>query len=171
MTIKLLGSGVLLISLAFGPLACSESDSLADLGSISGTASMLSLEVYKSPTCGCCNKWISHLEDNSFEVAHHNQSNLSAFKAEQGIAPRYQSCHTAVSSDGYVFEGHIPAKLIRQFLRDKPAGSIGLAAPGMPAGSPGMEMGQRFDPYAVLLLKADGSAEVYAQITLQKEQY
>jgi len=170
-TIKLLGSGALLIALAFGPLACSESDSLTASGSTSGTASMLSLEVYRSPTCGCCNKWINHLEDNSFEVARHNQSNLSVFKAEQGIASRYQSCHTAVSSDGYVFEGHIPAKLIQQFLRDKPAGSIGLAVPDMPAGSPGMEMGQRFDPYAVLLLKANGSNEVYAQITRPQEQH
>ena len=128
------------------------------------------------PSCGCCKKWIEHLSadntgDHEFKVYAHNNSKLEQLKANKGIAPRYQSCHTALSIEGYVFEGHIPAKIIKQFLANKPSDAIGLSVPGMPAGSPGMEMGNRFSPYDVLLLRKDGSSEIYAHITLQKEQY
>ncbi|MCF7982005.1 MAG: hypothetical protein K9K86_08470 [Pseudomonadales bacterium] len=90
-------------------------------------------------------------------------SNVSAIKAKYGIEPRYRSCHTAVV-DGYVFEGHIPAHVIRQFLTEKPQNVIGLSVPGMSAGSPGMEVGDRHDSYDVLLLKQDGSTQVYVYI-------
>ncbi|MGB2130858.1 MAG: DUF411 domain-containing protein, partial [Marinobacterium sp.] len=83
----------------------------------------------------------------------------------------FQSCHTAVSESGYVFEGHVPARLVKQFLANPPEGALGLTAPGMPMGSPGMEMGSRFDPYQVLLMKQDGGYEVYANIERQSEQY
>jgi len=129
------------------------------------------LEVYKKPTCRCCSTWMVHLEDQGIETNAHHIKYLSAFKAEKSIPPRFQSCHTAVSQDGYVFEGHIPAKYIHQFLQEKPDGAIGLAVPAMPVGSPGMEAGRHFRPYAVLLLKGDGSAEIYAQIKTQEEQY
>ncbi|WP_369802079.1 DUF411 domain-containing protein [Microbulbifer sp. Q7] len=82
-----------------------------------------------------------------------------------------QSCHTSVSADGYVFEGHIPAKLIRQFLRNPPAGARGLAVPAMPLGSPGMEVGDRFTPYKVLQLNRDGSTSVYANIDHFEQQH
>ena len=73
-----------------------------------------------------------------------------------------QSCHTGVSADGYFFEGHIPAKFVTAFLANPPENAAGLAVPGMPAGSPGMEMGDRFNPYSVILVKKDGTTEVYA---------
>ena len=122
------------------------------------------LVVYKNPQCGCCGKWIKNINDFGFSSQVDAISNISAIKAKYGIEPRYQSCHTAVV-DGYAFEGHIPAHVIRQFLIEKPQNVIGLSVPGMPAGSPGMEMGDRHDAYDVLLLKQDGSTEVYAHIS------
>jgi hypothetical protein len=124
---------------------------------------VIQMEVFKQASCGCCVKWVDHIEGAGFEVNARNRVNLNAIKSEFGIQPRYQSCHTGVA-DGYVFEGHIPALLVQRFLKEKPANAIGLAVPGMPVGSPGMEMGERFDNYDVLLLKSDGSSEVYAHI-------
>lgn len=123
------------------------------------------LAVYKSPTCGCCEEWISHLQSHGLKSTIHHPDDLNVIKNRYQISPQYQSCHTAVSPEGYVFEGHVPAPLITRFLAEKPEGAIGLAVPGMPVGSPGMEMGQRFTPYDVLLLKSDGSNEVYFRIT------
>ena len=80
------------------------------------------------------------------------------------IEDEYRSCHTAVSSDGYIFEGHIPSEYITQFLTEKPANALGLSVPGMPHGSPGMEVGNHFMPYDVLVLFKDGTSKVYAQV-------
>jgi len=129
------------------------------------------LNVYKSPTCGCCVDWIEHAEENGFETQAFHPRNLDQMKLEMGIQRHFQSCHTAVSESGYVFEGHVPARLVKQFLANPPEGALGLTAPGMPMGSPGMEMGSRFDPYQVLLMKQDGGYEVYANIERQSEQY
>lgn len=131
------------------------------------------LTVNKSPTCGCCSDWVSHVNDYGFKAIAVDQNNLSlsALKTENGIQPRYRSCHTAITKDGYVFEGHVPAKFIKQFLKDKPQGAIGLTVPAMPVGTPGMERGKKFMPYQVFLLKADGSSEVYATVVTQQEQY
>jgi hypothetical protein len=123
------------------------------------------LTVYKSPTCGCCKAWVEHLNDAGFKNSIRHMADLNGLKADKGIAPQYQSCHTAISDDGYVFEGHIPARYIEQFLTAPPEDALGLAVPGMPVGSPGMEMGDRFKPYQVLLLKRDGSTEVFADVT------
>ena len=89
---------------------------------------------------------------------------MAAIKKQLGIAPRYQSCHTGVVGD-YIFEGHIPAQVMQRFLAEKPADAIGLAVPGMPVGSPGMEMGDRHDDYDVLLLTSDGGYRVYQHIS------
>jgi len=130
------------------------------------------LDVYKTPTCGCCKKWISHLDDNGFVSRSHDKNDISAIKKEKGIEPRFRSCHTAISKEGYAFEGHVPAKFIQKFLKEKHAEDvIGLSVPAMPAGSPGMEMGDRFQPYKVLLLKSDGSFDVYAVVLSYKEQF
>lgn len=129
------------------------------------------LKVLKSPTCGCCVKWMEHLHDNGFSTAVAEPENLAEQKAQLGIGPRYRSCHTAVSAQGYVFEGHVPSKFIHAFLAAPPEGSIGLSVPGMPLGSPGMEMGDRFMPYQILLLHKDGSSEIYAEINSALEQY
>lgn len=125
----------------------------------------VSLDVYKSPTCGCCEDWIEHIETAGFDASIHHPEDIKAVKQSNAIAPPYHSCHTAVSKQGYVFEGHVPAHLIQRFLANPPPNAIGLAVPGMPIGSPGMEMGDRYDSYNVLLLKNDGSAEVYAAIS------
>ncbi|MDF2181609.1 DUF411 domain-containing protein [Neptuniibacter sp. CAU 1671] len=129
------------------------------------------LKVYKSPDCGCCGKWVEHLESQGLETATLHPMNLAAVKQHYGIKPAYRSCHTAVSNDGYVFEGHVPARFVTEFLQSPPEGALGLAVPGMPVGSPGMEMDQRFDPYEVILLKQDGTAEVYKSIKSPDQQY
>ena len=116
---------------------------------------------YKSPTCGCCGDWAEHMADNGFRATVHHPEDLNAVKLQYGIAPRYQSCHTAVFEDGYFFEGHIPAKYIARFLAEKPAGAVG---------SPGMEVGDRFTPYQILMIMEDGSHRVYAEIASPDQQ-
>jgi len=135
------------------------------------STSSSALVVYKNPSCGCCKKWISHIDQNGFQSTVHNRLNLSELKISKGIAPQYRSCHTALSKDGYVFEGHVPAKFINQFLAEKPQDALGLSVPAMPIGTPGMEMGERFMPYQVLLLKTDGTSEVYSMVNSYKEQF
>ena len=130
----------------------------------SSSQNKFSLLVHKTPTCGCCKKWVNHLEANSFSTMVNDHQNLQKVKEQHSIKPKYQSCHTAVSQDGYVFEGHIPSKFIKQFLANPEADAIGLAVPGMPLGSPGMEVEGRFMPYDVLVLYKDGSSKVYAEV-------
>ena len=123
-----------------------------------------SLLVHKTPTCGCCKKWVKHLEANSFSTMIKDHQNLQKVKEQYSIQPKYQSCHTAVSKDGYIFEGHIPSKFVKQFLANPEADAIGLSVPGMPLGSPGMEVEGRFMPYDVLILYKDRSSKVYAEV-------
>lgn len=131
----------------------------------------INLRVFKTPTCGCCKKWINHLEEQGITTKAIDLPDLSEVKFNFDIAPRYQSCHSAVSNNGYIFEGHVPSKFIKQFLREVPPKAIGLAVPSMPTGSPGMEMGDRFTPYQVLLLQRDGSSLVYAEVNHYEEQF
>lgn len=119
------------------------------------------VKVFKSPTCGCCGDWISHLEANDFGVDATNVDNLQPIKEKAGIPPGKGSCHTAFI-DNYVIEGHVPAADIKRLLEEKPD-ALGLTVPGMPIGSPGMEMGDRKDPYKVLLIRRDGSTEVFSE--------
>ena len=129
------------------------------------------LQVYKSTTCGCCKDWMAHMRANAFTLNGNDLANLTQFKLRHGIELRYQSCHTAITSQGFVFEGHIPARFVNQFLAKPPSEAIGLAVPSMPVGSPGMEIGDKFMPYQVLLLKRDGSHEIYADISRPEQQY
>lgn len=151
-------------------LASCSGDNADSASSEPGVAMM---DMYASPTCGCCSLWQEHAEERGFAFTVHHLDNdeLTMEKLRLGINLRYHSCHTAVSADGSVFEGHIPSYLIHQYLAAKPADSIGLAVPGMPLGSPGMEAGDRLNPYDVLLLKTDGSSEVFASITNLQMQY
>jgi hypothetical protein len=119
------------------------------------------ITVYKTPTCGCCTKWIEHLEDNGYQVQAKDMQDLRFIKSMSGVKPRYASCHTAVI-DGYVVEGHVPAADIRRLLDERPD-VIGIAVPGMPIGSPGMEQGDRRDDYAVITLEKDGTAKVFSE--------
>ncbi|KZN66792.1 DUF411 domain-containing protein [Pseudoalteromonas luteoviolacea] len=129
------------------------------------------LKVYKTPTCGCCGKWLKHLEEQRVFHQAIDVTDLSSIKKQLKILPRYQSCHTGVSEHGYVFEGHVPAKYIKQFLNAPVEGAIGLSVPAMPLGSPGMEVGKRFHPYQVLLLMPDGSHSVFAEVKRYEEQF
>jgi len=118
------------------------------------------VQVYKSPTCGCCHKWVEHLEEAGFIVEAHDMNDVSPVKEENGVAPDISSCHTALV-DGYVIEGHVPAADIKRLLKDRPA-VAGLAVPGMPMGSPGME-GARTDPYNVVAFDKAGKRYVFAK--------
>ena len=129
------------------------------------------LDVYKSPTCGCCTKWMDHLAENGFTSTGRHPDELGDLKRELGVPVRYGSCHTGVSKNGYLFEGHVPARYITQFLDDPPAGALGLTVPAMPVGSPGMEYKDQFMPYDVLLLKKDGSVEVYTSVESYEQQF
>ncbi|PHR68248.1 MAG: metal-binding protein [Alcanivorax sp.] len=117
------------------------------------------LEVYKSPTCGCCGAWVEHMEANGYAVNVHEQQNLQSIKEKAGILPGQGSCHTAFI-DGYAIEGHVPAADVDRLLEERPEGK-GLTVPGMPVGSPGMEMGDRKDAYDVLLFDENGT-EVFS---------
>jgi hypothetical protein len=120
------------------------------------------VEVWKDPDCGCCKDWVKHLEDHGFAVKVTHGGN-SQMRSRLGIPGKLGSCHTALVG-GYAVEGHVPAKDIRRLLKDKPQ-AIGLAVPGMPVGSPGMDApayGGRRDPYDVLLLTRTGEPKVYA---------
>ena len=119
------------------------------------------VEVWKDPNCGCCKDWIVHLERSGFKAQSHDTGNNAA-RARLGMPQKFASCHTAVVG-GYVIEGHVPAREIARLLREKPQ-ALGLAVPGMPVGSPGMDggiYGNRKDRYEVLLVAKDGSSRVY----------
>jgi hypothetical protein len=129
---------------------------------VSRAASLPPMQVWKAPTCGCCKDWIAILQKDGFAVEVFDQGNHAA-RARAGLPPRYGSCHTALIG-GYVIEGHVPPREIRRLLAEKPA-ALGLAVPGMPVGSPGMdgpEYRGRRDPYDVLLVARDGTSTVYA---------
>ncbi len=119
--------------------------------------SLPEITVYKTPTCGCCGKWVSHLESNGFKVNAINQNDLSSLKAQLGIAPNLQACHTAKIGN-YFVEGHVPASDIKKMLITKP-NIQGITVPGMPMGSPGME-GTRKDNYDVLAINKDKSVTI-----------
>jgi hypothetical protein len=121
--------------------------------------------VYKTPTCGCCRLWVDHARSvlkSGYEIKTLDMDDLSEIKAGLHVPSALQSCHTAVTGP-HVFEGHVPADLIQRFLRERPKGALGLAVPGMPAGSPGMEMGSIKHPYDVVLFDKAGKTSVYAK--------
>ena len=122
------------------------------------------LLVHKTPTCGCCKQWIKHLEKDGFSISIKDHQSLQEIKESYQIKSEYRSCHTGVSKDGYIFEGHIPSKYITQFLSEEHSNAIGLSVPGMPLGSPGMEVEGKFMPYDVLILFKDGTSKVYAEV-------
>lgn len=125
-----------------------------------GIALAQEVTVYKSPTCGCCTKWVKHVQANGFTVAARDVPDVIPYKQKLGLPLGLGSCHTAVV-DGYLIEGHVPAEDIRRLLAEQPEAK-GLAVPGMPIGSPGME-GPRKDPYEVLLIDKEGQTSVYAR--------
>jgi hypothetical protein len=118
------------------------------------------VDIYKSPYCGCCGKWVDHLRDNGFKVNVHEVSNVPAARKKLGMPDRLGSCHTAQISN-YVIEGHTPASDIKRLLKARPK-ALGLATPGMPPGAPGMDI-PNSPSYETLLVQADGSTRLFAK--------
>jgi hypothetical protein len=120
------------------------------------------VEVYKSPTCGCCSKWIEHMQANGFTVRTTDVGDMSKIKAARGVPDQVQSCHTGIV-EGYVVEGHVPAADVHRLLKEKPA-VVGIAAPGMPVGSPGMETPYvKAEKYDVVSFDKKGATKVFAK--------
>jgi hypothetical protein len=115
--------------------------------------------VYKSPTCGCCGKWVEHMRANGFEVTVNDMPDVAPIKDKQGVPSALRSCHTALVG-GYAIEGHVPADLVKKLLKEHP-NAAGIAVPGMPMGSPGME-GATKDTYNIVLFDKGGKTSVYA---------
>lgn len=120
-----------------------------------------SIHVYKSPTCGCCTAWVDHLKSNGFDVEATETNDMNRVKIDAGLTRNLASCHTAFVGD-YVIEGHVPADDIRRLIANAPKAK-GLTVPGMPAGSPGMEMGSRKDHYEVLMFNDQGQTKVFSE--------
>ena len=119
------------------------------------------VEIWKDPNCGCCQDWVKHLNRNGFATNVHDEGNTAA-RTRLGVPAKLGSCHTG-QIGGYAIEGHVPAREVQRLLKEKPK-AVGLAVPGMPVGSPGMDgpaYGDQRDPYDVLLVLADGSTRVY----------
>ncbi len=116
--------------------------------------------VFKSPTCGCCSKWIEHMKAQGFDVKSTDQMDVTPIKTQYGVPVDAQSCHTALVG-GYVLEGHVPASAVKKLLAEKPK-VVGLAVPGMPVGSPGMEVPSgQVEPYNVMAFDKAGKQTVY----------
>jgi len=119
------------------------------------------VQVYKSPTCGCCALWVKHLQDAGFVTKVTEIEDIAAIKTKNNVPARAQSCHTAIV-DGYVLEGHVPAADVQRLLKDRPA-VVGLAVPGMPVGSPGMEVPNvKAQAFNVVSFDKQGQLQVFA---------
>jgi hypothetical protein len=122
----------------------------------------LLIEVFKSPTCGCCGNWVKHMQANGFIVRTTDMNDLTQIKKSRGVPAAVESCHTAVVN-GYVIEGHVPAADVHRLLKEKPA-IAGIAVGGMPAGSPGMEFpGTKAQAYNVMAFDKNGATHVFAK--------
>ncbi len=151
--------------------SCSKKDDSADSGNASASTTNKTahvhpetdITIFKTPTCGCCKLWVDHLAEANFTATVTDMDSLHEIKQKYGITEELQSCHTAVIDD-YVMEGHIPSSIMRRFLNNPPQGAKGLAVPGMPLGSPGMDTGSQSEAYDVLLIKADGTTQVFAHV-------
>ena len=152
---RVAASGATLLAIAAGAAALSAAPSAR--GAAEAAPEMT---VYKTPTCGCCSAWVDHVKKNGFAVKVKDVPDLSALKRHYGVTPALASCHTAFV-DGYVVEGHVPADVIAKLLKERPKVK-GIAVPGMPMGSPGME-GPRSERYDVVTFDSTGKTTVYAK--------
>ena len=119
------------------------------------------LVVYRTPTCGCCGVWVERMQAQGFEIQDNIVENVDGIKAEYGLPSNMQGCHSTVVA-GYLVEGHVPAADIQRLLTEKPD-IAGIAVPGMPIGSPGMESGDMKEPYAVLTFDQGGNTSVFQE--------
>lgn len=128
---------------------------------VAASDALPTVEVFKNPDCGCCGAWVDHLKASGFPVKVTEVGDTAAVRKRHGLPASFGSCHTALVA-GYVVEGHVPAADVKRLLAMKPV-AIGLAVPGMPVGSPGMEVGSRKDPFDVLLIDKRGRDTVFAR--------
>ena len=131
------------------------------LASDAMTPALPRITVYKDPSCGCCTKWVAHLRASGLHPDVHDRSDMDAFKDSLGVPANLRSCHTAVVGR-YVIEGHVPASDMQRLIAAAPKGIIGIAVPGMPAGSPGMEVPGRTDRFDVIAFASDGTTKLFA---------
>ena len=149
--------------LAILPLSVDAQQTAAVVVPSLNSATLPEIAIYRSESCGCCTKWGEHVGTAGFPIQDKVIENMEAFKQANGITPELSSCHTAVV-DGYVVEGHVPADSIKKMLNERPD-IRGLAAPGMPMGSPGMETaGVKAEAFDVLAIAQDGTTTVFDQI-------
>ncbi len=125
------------------------------------SSEVLKITVYRSPSCGCCGGWIEHLKTHGFQITDIKLSDMEALKQKYNLRDELTSCHTAII-DGYVIEGHVPADDIKRLLKEK-LNIAGLSVPQMPVGTPGMEMGDKKEPFAVLAFNQNGEVEVFKE--------
>ena len=140
------------------PLAIVLAGAAIAVSAFSTAPALPEMTVYKTPTCGCCSKWVDHVKAAGFTVKTIDQPDLSELRADVGVTKALSSCHTALVG-GYVIEGHVPAADIQRLLKEHPK-IVGLAAPGMPGAGPGMDTSK--DPYDVLAFDASGKTTVWA---------
>jgi hypothetical protein len=160
MNTKILVIGTL-FTIAFTAFLFWPTDQQANTVASVQTGDVVEVVMYKNPNCGCCTKWAGHMNNNNFKVDERPTEELNKIKMENGISSELASCHTAFVG-GYIVEGHVPAKDVQRLLDEKPE-AIGITVPGMPAGSPGMEMeGRAAAKYDVLLIAKDGTTTVWA---------
>lgn len=131
------------------------------LAACSNPAKATQITIYKSPSCGCCGAWVEHIKSAGLETVVVDEEDLTPIAKRLGVPDNMRSCHTALI-DGYFIEGHVPAPDIKRLLDERPA-ARGIAVPGMPIGSPGMEQGDRRDDYDTLLVDPQGGVRVYAR--------
>jgi hypothetical protein len=143
----------------FAAVICAALFACSSFASAQSTALV---DVYKSPTCGCCSKWIDHLRASGFSVRSVDVADVDRIKDSRGVPRQVRSCHMAIVG-GYVVEGHVPAADVKRLLKERPA-IVGIAVPGMPIGSPGMEVpGVKAQAYDVVAFMRDGSTRVFAK--------
>ena len=117
--------------------------------------------VYKDANCGCCKKWVEHMEKSGYKVTAHDVPDVAVYKKRYGVPDALGSCHTAIVTSGYIVEGHVPADVIDKLVAQAPKDIIGLAVPGMPQGSPGMESATK-DKYDIVAFDKAGKTKVFA---------
>jgi hypothetical protein len=149
------------VSVAVLATLVSASAPLVRSGSRADFAPSINVTVFKDPNCGCCKSWVEHLRKHGFSVIVRDTSDVSGAKRAGRVPEQLKSCHTAFVN-GYVVEGHVPAADIQRLLTEKPK-IAGLAVPGMPVGSPGMETGGRVESYDVIAFNRDGTRRVFAR--------
>ncbi len=164
---KVFIAGLLTASLVLGGCTAAKDSGLsAAAGNAAATANAQAvlaseITVFRSPTCGCCGKWIEHAEAAGFQVKDNVTEDMSAVKQQYGVPQNLMSCHTTVVGD-YVVEGHVPVEDIQQLLTEKPD-IAGIAVPRMPVGSPGMESGDYTEPYTVFSFTESGETAAFAE--------